>query len=118
VPVAPGDRAIAEAVAGGTTATSLDPGRCEENAQRMDEKRAPIDRGPADDAVVDPARKPRRSRRQRIVRALGDIFLTAGIGRGISGGRGSEDVRGTTNVILFGEGDAKGRDANGGDRPD
>jgi hypothetical protein len=46
------------------------------------------------------------------MRALGDVFLTAGMGRSVGGGRASENVRAATNVILFGEGDANGREAN------
>jgi hypothetical protein len=51
--------------------------------------------------------------RERIVRALGDLFLTAGMGRGLGGGRSQDDVRSATNVILLKEGDVIGRDANG-----
>jgi hypothetical protein len=84
----------------------------------MDQGHAPERRWPDDEPVRDERAQPPRSRRGRIVRALGDVFLTAGIGRAIGGsaGRDSADVQATTNVILFGEGEAKGREASRGSR--
>jgi hypothetical protein len=84
----------------------------------MDQGRAPEHRWPEDEPVRDEGPEPPRSRRERIVRALGDVFLTAGMGRGVGGGdsRDGADVRATTNVILFGEGESEGREANRGSR--
>lgn len=53
-------------------------------------------------------------RRARIYRALGDIFLTGGMARSFTGRTMPPADRAATNVILFGEGDAKGRDATRG----
>jgi hypothetical protein len=84
----------------------------------MDTEHAPEHQWPDDEPVRDERPEPPRSRRERIVRALGDVFLTAGMGRavGLFGGVGGDtaDVRAATNVILFGEGESKGRDANRG----
>jgi hypothetical protein len=80
----------------------------------MDQEHATDHRWPGDEPMDEERREPPRNWRERIVRALGDAFLTAGMGRGVAGGRTSEDVRATTNVILFGEGDAQGRDATRG----
>jgi hypothetical protein len=80
----------------------------------MDQEHAPEHRWPDDEPVRAERPEPPRSRRERIVRALGDVFLTAGMGRGVADDRFSTDVRSATNVILFGEGEAKGREANGG----
>ena len=55
----------------------------------------------------------------RIMRAIGDVFLTAGMARGLTDGSGRDATqRATTNVILFGEADAQGREANRGSGPD
>jgi hypothetical protein len=80
----------------------------------MDQEHAPEHRWPDDVPLRDERPEPPRSWRGRIVRALGDVFLTAGMGRGFQGDRASTDARATTNVILFGEGEAKGREANRG----
>jgi hypothetical protein len=81
----------------------------------MDQEHAPEHQWPDDEQVRDERPEAPRSRRERIVRALGDVFLTAGMGRGVGGGgRDAADVRATSSVILFGEGEAKGREANRG----
>lgn len=50
----------------------------------------------------------------RLGRALADIFLTIGPSKGLSGERSGEATRPATNVILFGEGEAIGREASRG----
>ena len=57
---------------------------------------------------------PRLGRRARIYRALGDVFLTGGMARSFTGRMMPPAETAATNVILFGEGDAKGRDATRG----
>ena len=79
----------------------------------MDKEHAPGHQWPDDEPVRDEQPEPPRSRRERIVRFLGDAFLTAGIGRA-GGRRDGADVRAATNVILFGEGESEGREANRG----
>ena len=70
---------------------------------------------PEDEPVSDPRPERPRSRRDRVLRAPGDVFATAGIGRALSGGaRGAADKRATTNLMLFGKGEAEGREANRG----
>jgi len=82
----------------------------------MDTEHAAEHHWPGDEPVRDERPEPPRSRRDRIVRSLGDVFLTAGMGRGAGGGGGRDgaDVRAATNVILFGDGESKGHEANRG----
>jgi hypothetical protein len=56
----------------------------------------------------------RAGRWARLGRALGDIFLTAGMSKGLLGDRSEGDSRPATNVILFGEGDGEGHEADRG----
>ena len=58
------------------------------------------------------------SRYARVVRALGDIFLTAGMSRGFTSGREHGDQTAISHVMLFGEGTKEGRDSNRGSGPD
>ena len=60
----------------------------------------------------------KRSRYARVVRALGDIFLTAGMSRGFTSGREHGDQTAISHVMLFGEGTEQGRDSNRGSGPD
>lgn len=53
-----------------------------------------------------------RGRLARIGRALGDLFLTAGMSRGMTGQRADETIKASSNAMLFGEGKAKGDEAN------
>ncbi len=55
----------------------------------------------------------KQGRLARLGRALADIFLTIGLSQGLRG-RSGDGSRAATNVILFGEGEAIGRDANRG----
>lgn len=80
----------------------------------MDKEPVPERRWPDDEPVRDERPEPPRNRRERVMRALGDVFLTAGMARGVGGGRASTDTRALTNVMLFGEGEAKGHEANRG----
>jgi hypothetical protein len=81
----------------------------------MDTGHAPEHQWPDDEPVRDERPEPPRSRRERIVRGLGDVFLTAGMGRAVGGSAGPDSAdKAATNVILFGEGEAKGREANRG----
>lgn len=56
----------------------------------------------------------KQGRLVRFGRALADIFLTIGLSKGLSGERGGDANRAATNVILFGEGEAIGREASRG----
>lgn len=60
----------------------------------------------------------KRGRLARIGRALGDAFLTAGMSRGMTGDRSAEGYRAISNAMLFGEGKAKGDEANDVPDPD
>ena len=70
---------------------------------------------------IEPGRRsPRKEgvgRWARLGRALGDIFLTAGMSKGLQGTAAMASSP-PTNVILFGEGDAEGREANRGSNHD
>jgi hypothetical protein len=82
----------------------------------MDTEHALGDQWPDDEPVRDEQPEPPRSRRERIVRFLGDAFLTAGMFRvgGAGGRRDGADLQATTNVTLYGEGESEGREANRG----
>ena len=86
----------------------------------MDRQSAPEHQWPEGEPVREERPEPPRNWRGRIMRALGDAFLTAGMGRAAGGGdlRDGADTRATTNVILFGEGESKGREASRGSEPD
>ena len=84
----------------------------------MDPQHAPEHQWPDEEPVREERPEPPRSRRERIVRALGDAFLTAGLGRAAAGGREAAAVRPGMNVILFGEGESKGREASRGSGSD
>jgi hypothetical protein len=59
----------------------------------------------------------RRSRLARIGRAIGDVSITVGMSRGLTGvGTRSSSDAAMTNKLLFGEADKKGREAAGADR--
>ena len=86
----------------------------------MDRQRAAEHHWPEEEPVREERPVPPRNRRGRIMRALGDVFLTAGMGRatGGGGGRDGANTRATTNVILFGEAESKGREASRGSGSD
>jgi hypothetical protein len=65
-----------------------------------------------------PAPTPKTGWLARIGRALGDVFLTAGMARGLASPRGGGEERAISNVMLFGEGEAKGRESAQGSGPD
>jgi hypothetical protein len=52
----------------------------------------------------------------RVARAIGDVGLIIGMSKGGST-RGSPDNTAISNVMLFGEGDAQGREENRGSDP-
>jgi hypothetical protein len=54
----------------------------------------------------------KRGRFARVVRVLGDTFLTAGVSRGLTGDLSVGDSRAASNVVLFGLGTAEGHEAN------
>lgn len=56
-----------------------------------------------------------RGRFGRLLRALGDAFLTAGMSKGMQGdSTAGSSSRAVTNAMLFGEAERKGREANEG----
>ena len=65
------------------------------------------------------ASEPPPGRFRRILRALGDAFLTAGLSKGMQGdsSAGGSD-RAATNAMLFGQAERKGREANEGSSGD
>jgi hypothetical protein len=74
-------------------------------------KGEPVHRWPEEEAVRKPA-PPKSGRLARLGRVLGDTFLTAGLARGMTGRAGAPADRAAVNVMLFGVGDALGREAN------
>lgn len=70
---------------------------------------------PEDDGPRIRAPEPPRGRFGRILRALGDAFLTAGLSKGMQGDSSAGGTnRAATNAMLFGEAERKGREANRG----
>jgi hypothetical protein len=74
---------------------------------------------PEDERPQPRSAPPPRGRLGRILGALGDMFLTAGMSKGMQGdsSAGAAD-RPMTNTILFGEAERKGREANRGSTED
>jgi hypothetical protein len=70
-----------------------------------------------DEPVAVPTPSAKRSWLARIGRAFGDVALTIGMSRGLTG-RGNHDQRAITNTILFGEGENQGREASRGSGKD
>jgi hypothetical protein len=65
------------------------------------------------------APEPPPGRFRRVLRALGDAFLTAGMSKGMEGdSTAGASSRATTNAMLFGEAERKGREANDGSAGD